>query len=123
MRASLVAHDAVAARGVERWPATSAVRQAVGEAGGPQIIGVARHVHPLDPAVRGEEVLAVVVTRDGATVDPDELARFAAERLARYKLPKQIMLREELPKMPTGKISKGPLRDEFGSWQTAHSDR
>ena len=70
-----------------------------------------------DP-IRGEEVLAVVVTMDGATVDPDELAVFAAERLATYKLPKQIALRSELPRTATGKISKGPLRDEFGSWHT-----
>ncbi|MGA2015080.1 MAG: long-chain-fatty-acid--CoA ligase [Solirubrobacteraceae bacterium] len=74
-----------------------------------------------DP-VRGEEVLAVVVARDAASVGADELAVFAAERLAKYKLPKQIVLRAELPKTPTGKISKGPLRDEFGSWQTAHAE-
>ena len=79
------------------------------------VIGIPDHV-------RGEEVLAIVVTNDGATVDPDELATFAGERLARYKLPKQIVLREDLPKTPTGKISKGPLRNEFGSWQTAHAE-
>jgi acyl-coenzyme A synthetase/AMP-(fatty) acid ligase len=31
------------------------------------------------------------------------------------------MFRAELPKTPTGKISKKPLRDEFGSWQTVHA--
>ncbi len=73
-----------------------------------------------DP-VRGEEVLAVVVAKDHAGVDPDELATFAAQRLAKFKLPTQIVFRAALPKTPTGKISKKPLRDEFGSWQSVHA--
>jgi acyl-CoA synthetase (AMP-forming)/AMP-acid ligase II len=72
--------------------------------------------------VRGEEVLAVIAGRAGVALNPDELAEFAAERLARYKLPREIVLREQLPKTPTGKISKGPLREEYGSWATAHAD-
>ena len=74
-------------------------------------------------SVRGEEVLAVVVAREAGAVDVDELAAFAADRLARYKLPRQIVLRGDLPKTPTGKVSKAPLRDEFGSWQAAHAAR
>jgi long-chain acyl-CoA synthetase len=73
-----------------------------------------------DP-VRGEEVLAVVVAREGVTLDAEELATHCAERLAKYKLPVRYELKPELPKTPTGKISKGPLRDEFGSWQAAHA--
>jgi acyl-CoA synthetase (AMP-forming)/AMP-acid ligase II len=70
--------------------------------------------------VRGEEVLAVVATRAEATADADEIAAFAAERLAKYKVPRRIELRDELPKTPTGKISKPPLREEFGGiWETA----
>ncbi|MCW3062977.1 MAG: AMP-binding enzyme C-terminal domain, partial [Solirubrobacterales bacterium] len=43
---------------------------------------------------------------------------FAAKRLAKYKLPRRFERRDELPKTPTGKISKGPLREEFGNWAT-----
>jgi long-chain acyl-CoA synthetase len=68
--------------------------------------------------VRGEEVLAVVAPKPGVTLDLDELAEHAAARLARYKLPRRFEVRDELPKTPTGKISKGPLREEFGSWTT-----
>jgi long-chain acyl-CoA synthetase len=68
-----------------------------------------------DP-VRGEEVLAIVAPKAGAELDPAELSAFAAARIARYKLPRTFELRGELPKTPTGKISKGPLREEFGSW-------
>ncbi len=65
--------------------------------------------------IRGEEVLAVVAPVGGYELDPEQLSAFVAERLARYKLPARIELRDELPKTPTGKIAKGPLRDEFGS--------
>ncbi len=71
--------------------------------------------------VRGEEVLAIVVLDSDASVEVEELAAFAAENLARYKLPREIVVRDSLPKTPTGKISKGPLREEFGSWQQAHA--
>jgi acyl-CoA synthetase (AMP-forming)/AMP-acid ligase II len=63
-----------------------------------------------DP-VRGEEVLAVVAPKPGVSLDLDALAAFAAQRIARYKLPRRFEVRDELPKTPTGKISKGPLRE------------
>ena len=72
-------------------------------------------------AVRGEQVLAIVAPRSGTKLDLDQLAAFAAERLAKYKLPQRFELREELPKTPTGKISKGPLREEFGRWTRSHA--
>jgi long-chain acyl-CoA synthetase len=68
--------------------------------------------------VRGEEVLAVIAPKPGAELDPEELRAFAVSRLAKYKLPREFVVRGELPKTPTGKISKGPLREEFGSWAT-----
>jgi long-chain acyl-CoA synthetase len=69
--------------------------------------------------VRGEEVLAVVAPKPGVTLDLDALAEHAAARLARYKLPRSFEVRDELPKTATGKISKGPLREEFGSWASS----
>ncbi|HET9073149.1 MAG TPA: AMP-binding protein [Solirubrobacteraceae bacterium] len=67
-------------------------------------------------AVRGEEVLAVVVPGATGGLDLEALGAHAAQRLARYKLPREYILRDALPKTPTGKIAKGPLREEFGSW-------
>jgi long-chain acyl-CoA synthetase len=69
--------------------------------------------------VRGEEVLAVVAPKEGAELDPDELKEWASERLAKFKVPKRFEIRQELPKTATGKISKGPLREEFGRWAPA----
>ena len=66
-------------------------------------------------AYRGEEVLAVVAPLPGRELDIGELEAFAASRLAKYKLPRAYVTRATLPKTATGKISKGPLREEFGS--------
>jgi long-chain acyl-CoA synthetase len=69
-------------------------------------------------AVRGEEVVAVVVPKSGVQLDPEEVKAFASERLAAFRVPTRIEVKGELPKTPTGKISKGPLREQFGHWAT-----
>ena len=56
--------------------------------------------------VLGEDVAAVVVARPGVALDPDELKAWTKERVAAYKYPRQIILVDELPKSPTGKILK-----------------
>ena len=73
-----------------------------------------------DP-VRGEEVLAVVVAKEGVSLDADELARTVPSGWRSTSCRSALSSRRELPKTPTGKISKGPLRDEFGSWQAAQA--
>jgi long-chain acyl-CoA synthetase len=54
----------------------------------------------------GEEVAAVVVARPGAAVTPDELQAWTKERVAAYKYPRHVVLVDDLPKSPTGKIHK-----------------
>ena len=66
--------------------------------------------------VRGEEVLAVLAPKPGAELDEEELKAWAGERLAAFKVPRRFEIRAELPKTTTGKISKPPLREEFGPW-------
>jgi acyl-CoA synthetase (AMP-forming)/AMP-acid ligase II len=51
----------------------------------------------------GEQVTAVVQVRPGDTLADGELASFAAQHLARYKLPKTIALVEEMVRSPSGK--------------------
>jgi long-chain acyl-CoA synthetase len=60
-------------------------------------------------AYRGETVKAYVVARPGASLDAEELTRFCKERLAAYKVPKLIELRESLPKSAVGKILRRQL--------------
>jgi long-chain acyl-CoA synthetase len=69
--------------------------------------------------VRGEEVLAVVAPKPGVELDGEQLRAYAAERLAAFKVPIRFEIRPELPKTPTGKISKPPLREQFGHWAPA----
>ena len=63
----------------------------------------------------GEEVVAVVVLRPGQQCDPDALRAFARERVAAYKYPRLVVLADELPHTPSGKVLKraidrAPLR-------------
>ncbi|MFH1034694.1 MAG: AMP-binding protein [Pseudomonadota bacterium] len=60
----------------------------------------------------GETVTAYVVPAKDAALDPEALQAFLAERLAKYKVPRQIVLVESLPHTPTGKIMKFKLRQE-----------
>ena len=63
----------------------------------------------------GEAVKGLVVLRPGESVDEAELIAFARERLARFKVPKSIELRDALPRTATGKVQKFKLREEY--WQ------
>ena len=54
----------------------------------------------------GEEVVALVVPAQQGGLDPEAVKAFARERLAAYKYPRHVFVVTELPKGPTGKISK-----------------
>ncbi|MFD0687248.1 acyl-CoA synthetase [Actinomadura fibrosa] len=62
----------------------------------------------------GEAGRAVVVPRAGAEPDPDGLLAFLAGRLAKYKIPKSVVLAAELPRNPAGKVLKKALRERHG---------
>jgi long-chain acyl-CoA synthetase len=54
----------------------------------------------------GEEVAAVVALKEGADASTDELRDFVKTRVAAYKYPRTVVLVDDLPKGPTGKILK-----------------
>ncbi|MCK9284262.1 MAG: long-chain fatty acid--CoA ligase [Rhodocyclaceae bacterium] len=58
----------------------------------------------------GERVVAVVALKPGATLTLEELQAFAGERLARYKLPKELRVVPALPRNTSGKVIKSELR-------------
>ncbi|MCR6029877.1 long-chain-fatty-acid--CoA ligase [Nocardioides sp. zg-579] len=60
-----------------------------------------------------EAVVAAVVLKDGSTATAADLVEHCRARLAAYKCPKRIELREALPKNPSGKILKRVLREEI----------
>ena len=61
----------------------------------------------------GEAVKAVVVLRQGHTVDQSELIEFAKARLAHFKCPRSVDFVTELPKTGSGKITKKALKDRY----------
>jgi O-succinylbenzoic acid--CoA ligase len=76
-----------------------------------------RHPEVADAAVVGrtdaewqEAVTAVVVLRDGAEVDADELREHCAAELAGYKVPKRVEFADELPRTASGKLMRKSLR-------------
>jgi HIP---CoA ligase len=70
-------------------------------------------------ARRNEAVVAFVST--SAEVTADELVEHCAARMARFKVPREIVLRDDLPKTPTGKIEKPVLRESYLSDQPVSS--
>ena len=62
--------------------------------------------------VTGEKGCAFVVLRPGQTIDLGEIRRFLEQaRLARQKFPEHLVVVDELPRVPSGKISKDVLRE------------
>ena len=62
-----------------------------------------------DPKL-GEEVLAFVALKPGASAEPADLVAHCKERLAAYKYPREVRIVDDLPKGATGKILKKELR-------------
>ena len=62
----------------------------------------------------GEEVAAALVLREGATTTPLEIREFVGHRLADFKVPRQVIFLDEIPKGPTGKLQRIGLADKLG---------
>jgi long-chain acyl-CoA synthetase len=63
-------------------------------------------------AYRGETVKAFVVLRSGVNATEDELIEFCKSQLTEFKVPRQVEIRENLPKTAVGKILHRVLREE-----------
>jgi long-chain acyl-CoA synthetase len=61
-------------------------------------------------ATYGEAVKACVVPRAGAAVDVEDVRRWVAARLAKFKVPREIVVLDTLPRNPNGKVIKHELR-------------
>jgi acyl-CoA synthetase (AMP-forming)/AMP-acid ligase II len=58
-----------------------------------------------------EAITAVVVPKPGTTLEPDKLVAALKDRLDGYKVPKAVIVVDEMPKTSTGKIQKNVVRD------------
>ncbi|MDO0973335.1 long-chain-fatty-acid--CoA ligase FadD2 [Mycolicibacterium frederiksbergense] len=59
----------------------------------------------------GHRLRAFVVKVEGASVDEDVIKAYVKDNLARYKVPREVIFLDELPRNPTGKILKRELRE------------
>jgi long-chain acyl-CoA synthetase len=60
---------------------------------------------------KSTEVVKVVIVRNDPNLTEEDVRNFAIERLTRYKVPKYVEFREELPKTNVGKILRRALRE------------
>jgi acyl-CoA synthetase (AMP-forming)/AMP-acid ligase II len=58
---------------------------------------------------RGEKIRAIVVLKEGMKATEDEIIGYCRERMANYKVPKEVEFRDTLPKTRTGKIARAEL--------------
>ena len=93
-----------------------------GEMVSPEEVEQVLHSHPsIDEAAIigvpdvdwGERVRAIVVAKIGATIDKEEVMAYCKDRMASFKKPESVVVVEELPRNPLGKVLKRVLREEF----------
>jgi fatty-acyl-CoA synthase len=65
----------------------------------------------------GERPLAVVVMAQGAACAPEAILAHCRAKLAGFKVPKEVVQRERLPRKPSGKILKRTLREELAGYR------
>jgi fatty-acyl-CoA synthase/long-chain acyl-CoA synthetase len=63
--------------------------------------------------VYGESVCAIVVRKKDFNFDSQEIIDFCASKMSGYKKPKRVDFMQELPKNPTGKVTKNVLREHY----------
>jgi acyl-CoA synthetase (AMP-forming)/AMP-acid ligase II len=66
----------------------------------------------------GEAVKAIVVRKDGETVDADALLTYCKGQLGGYKRPRSVEFIEALPRNPSGKVLKKDLREKYWAGQS-----
>ena len=71
----------------------------------------------------GEELMAWIIPRDGATPGADEIREFCRGQIAHFKIPRYVKLVDEFPMTVTGKVQKFKMREvaieELGLEQAA----
>lgn len=77
----------------------------------PDIAGAA--VVALPKSSGGEDVAAAIVLREGVEVEPDAIRDFCKARLAAYKVPRRVVVVEDLPRSLIGKVQRREVRERL----------
>jgi len=64
-------------------------------------------------ASHGEEVVAFVSLREGATLEPEQLIDWSRERIGGYKYPRRVNVVDAIPLTPVGKVDRKALRAQL----------
>ena len=72
-------------------------------------------VVPIPDEIKGVKPVAFVVPRPGATIEPEEVRRFALENGPAYQHPRRVFVLDELPLASTNKVD----RKKLGEWARA----
>ncbi len=67
----------------------------------------------IEDSYRGETVKAFVVTKSGESLTEEEVVKYCKEVLAPYKVPREIVFVDELPKSNVGKILRREVREVY----------
>ena len=65
------------------------------------------------PDEKWGEIACAIVVGDESQANEEDLIKFCAEKLSRYKLPKKVIFIEVIPRNPAGKVLKRVLREQF----------
>jgi long-chain acyl-CoA synthetase len=60
----------------------------------------------------GEKIKAYIVLKEGEVATPEEIIQFCRDQLSKFKVPKEVEFRSQLPKTLVGKVLRRILRDE-----------
>ncbi len=69
---------------------------------------------PVAHPTLGEDIVAAVVLQRNASVAEEGIRKFIAARLARFKVPQRVLILDEIPKGPTGKLQRSLLACQLG---------
>jgi long-chain acyl-CoA synthetase len=62
--------------------------------------------------IKGQAIVAVIVLKPGVEADKQELLKYCRDNMPDYRLPRAILLKEEIPRDPAGKILRRMVRQE-----------
>ncbi|WP_295789609.1 long-chain-fatty-acid--CoA ligase [uncultured Microbacterium sp.] len=79
----------------------------------PDIVGAA--VVALPKPRGGEDVAAAIVLREGTSIEPEAVRDFCKTRLAAYKVPRRVIVVDELPRSLIGKVLRREVRERLMS--------
>jgi long-chain acyl-CoA synthetase len=62
--------------------------------------------------IKGQAIIAIIALKEGLQGDKEEFLQYCKENLPDYRLPKTILLRDEIPRDPAGKLLRRILRQD-----------